>query len=510
MYPPACIKRENFKTHAGFFYPSMKTKTFSIIILFFAAITGTQAQTDVDAARYAGGSITGTARFTAMGGAFGALGADFTSLSYNPAGIAIYRSSEFTFSPSVFVSTTKTNFLNHRADEDKYNFNIGNTGLIYTKKVTPDETGEGWKSWNFGLGYNRLSNFHTQNFYQGQNFENSMLDNFAQNSNGLTIDQLDPFYEYLAYNDSLTSPDINNHYYGLIPNGMEIQRRSAESEGATGETVFSFGANYSNRLYLGATLGFISLRYYESSRYEELDPDTAIPYFDSFYFQQDFTTRGTGFDMKFGLIYKVNDNLRLGAAIKTPSWYSMHDDYFNSMVSYLDSGITTVYASESPAGAFDYDYTSPFRFMGSAAFIFQKDGLISADYEYSDLSDARFEAGGSAFADVNNAIRDKYTGTHTVRLGTEWLYHQLSFRGGYSFTTSPLNEKYKAGSYDFSKNSFSGGIGIRENNLFFDLGYVYTKSKEYYQPYTLNDESVPGVKSDVISSNFVFTFGVKF
>jgi hypothetical protein len=511
MYPAHMLSNKDLKKHVGIFYNPMKTKkkiTISILLLTIA--TTINAQTDVDAVRYAGNSITGSARFTAMGGAFGALGGDFSTLSYNPAGIAIYRSSEFIFSPSVFASTTKSNFLGHSTDEQKYNFNIGNTGLIYTKKIGYDETTPGWKSWNFGLGYNRLNNFHTQSFYQGQNLSNSLLDNFAQNSYGTDYQNLDPFYEQLAYYDSLISPDINNQYYGLIPNGKEVQRRSAETEGAIGETVFSFGANYSNKFYLGATLGFKSLRYVQTSNYEEFDPDTSIPNLKSFNFQEDYYTRGSGFDFKFGMIYKATDNLRFGLAVKTPTWYSLHDDYKTSMVSYLDSGITSIYANESPDGAYDYDYTSPFRFIASTAFVFEKDGLICVDYEFTDISDARFNAGGSAFVDVNSLIRDKYKETHTVRLGTEWLYQQLSFRGGYSFTTTPFNNSFKAGSFDFSKNSFSAGIGIKENNLFFDLGYVYTKSLEYYQPYTLSDETVPGVKSEVISSNFVFTFGIKF
>ena len=41
----------------------------------------------------------GTARFSAMAGAYGGLGADFTALSYNPAGIGFYQFSELIFTP---------------------------------------------------------------------------------------------------------------------------------------------------------------------------------------------------------------------------------------------------------------------------------------------------------------------------------------------------------------------------------------------------------------------------
>ena len=151
-----------------------------------------------------------------MSGAFGALGGDFTTLSYNPAGIAIYRSSEFTFTPSIYVGNTFSTFQKQEFDENKYNFNFGNIGMVFTRKLTNNESSEGWKSWNFGFGYNRLDNFHNRSFYRGQNMSNSMLDNFSENSNGLDPGVLDPFYESLAYNSYLINPDSNNIIYRVL------------------------------------------------------------------------------------------------------------------------------------------------------------------------------------------------------------------------------------------------------------------------------------------------------
>ncbi len=42
-------------------------------------------------------TYTGSARATAMGGAFGSLGADVSSMSLNPAGMGMYRTSEMIF-----------------------------------------------------------------------------------------------------------------------------------------------------------------------------------------------------------------------------------------------------------------------------------------------------------------------------------------------------------------------------------------------------------------------------
>ena len=248
-------------------------KTITIIIFAGTLLSAAYAQTDVDAFRFSQGSITGTGRFTGMSGAFGALGGDFTSLSYNPAGIAVYRSSEFTFTPSIYVGKTGSTFLGQSYDENKYNFNFGNVGLVYTKKLN-DSDAPGWKSWNFGIGYNRLSNFHNRSYYEGLNTNNSVVDMFAEQANGHNPSSLDPFFEGLAYETYLITPDGSNNYFSTFIPGSDVkQRRSAETRGAIGETVFSFGGNYSNKFYFGASLGFKSLR--RVDRFEDATPGRA-------------------------------------------------------------------------------------------------------------------------------------------------------------------------------------------------------------------------------------------
>jgi hypothetical protein len=107
-------------------------KIFQSVLILSAvlfATTQAKAQTDADAFRYSGSSITGTARYTSMSGAFGALGGEFSGLSTNPAGIGIYRSSEVTFTPSIYAANTKSTFLGNQISENKFNFNFGNAGL---------------------------------------------------------------------------------------------------------------------------------------------------------------------------------------------------------------------------------------------------------------------------------------------------------------------------------------------------------------------------------------------
>lgn len=168
------------------------------------------------------------------------------------------------------------------------------------------------------------------------------------------------------------------------------------------------------------------------------------------------------------------------------------------------------YTAESEDGSFDYEMTTPFKAIGSFGFIFENMGILGIDYEMNDYSSTRFNSTNYGFFDENKLVQAKYDVTHTFRVGTEWKYLNLSFRGGVNYTTSPIKSTYTFSGSDYSKIGYSAGIGMKEKNFFLDLGYLYSQSNQYFQPYSLALESVPGVTNDVTTHNFVITCGFKF
>ena len=67
---------------------------YIFIGLGFTGAMAVNAQEVVDVYKMTHQEIMGTARYTGMAGAFGALGGDISTLSEKPAGIGVYRSSE--------------------------------------------------------------------------------------------------------------------------------------------------------------------------------------------------------------------------------------------------------------------------------------------------------------------------------------------------------------------------------------------------------------------------------
>ncbi len=76
-------------------------KIIPFLTLLLCAIGS--AQNINEALRYSSENLQGTARFQSMGGAFGALGGDLSSLNINPAGSAVFSNSLITFSGSLLI-----------------------------------------------------------------------------------------------------------------------------------------------------------------------------------------------------------------------------------------------------------------------------------------------------------------------------------------------------------------------------------------------------------------------
>ena len=67
-----------------------------------------------------------------------------------------------------------------------------------------------------------------------------------------------------------------------------------------------------------------------------------------------------------------------------------------------------------------------------------------------------------------------------LRLGTEWRYQNMCFRGGYSFYGSP----YGIESSDYRRNALSCGFGYTQHFFTIDFAYVYTLQNHEYNLYS--------------------------
>lgn len=478
-----------------------KVTTFITSGVCFASLS--LAQNEIDALRYSQLSFGGTARYNAMAGAFGALGGDFSVLSANPAGIAIYRSGEFTFTPSFFSRTVSADYKGNIADDNKYNVNFGNAGIVLS--YYKPETKNAWKGIMFGFGYNRLNDFNSRIFMSGNNTKSSLLDIYLADAIAEgNPNNFDPFGTLLAWNTYLLDTALGGSYFHVIPNYGELQIKSVETSGSMGETVFTLGGNYSDKLYMGFTFGIPNIKYREESTYSESLENDTLYGFKSYELNQDLTTDGVGFTFKFGMIYKPVDWVRVGGALHSPSYFTMHDNWSSN----ISSQFTNIsYFSESPSGLFDYSLITPMRATGSIGFVINKAGLIGFDYEFVDYPSARLSSVKYKYLTENKNIREKYVEANNFRIGTEWRLHPVSIRGGAAYYGSPFK---KGAGNDGSRISYTAGIGFREENFFLDFAYVLTQTKENYYFYSPEQANIDPSINTSLSSSILMTLGFKF
>lgn len=486
-------------------------KKFSFIsgiglLCTFSAVFSQNAE---DALRYSQSNAVGTTRFMSMGGAFGALGGDFSVISTNPAGLAVFRKSELMFTPSVYSQKSITDYNNNSREDYKLNFNLGNAGLVLADVMQPYGDASGWVSRSFSFGYNRINNFHNNIFIEGTNSSSSLLDVYlsdALNSgNAKNPEDLNPFGSMLAYNTYLIDDTSGNlNYFSQIPKGSDLlQRKTISNTGSMGETYFAFAGNYSNKLYLGASVGFSSINFSQTANYEELtDLEDSTIILDYYTLTEDLTSKGKGVNLKAGLIYRVNDWVRLGAAFHTPTMYSMTDNWNSTIKAHYRAG--SVIENNSPSGKFNYNINTPAKVIGSLAFIINKSGILSADYELVDYSSARLRSSSESYFTQNEIIQNNLKPAGNIKIGTEWKFDPFSLRAGYNHQGNP----YKNNSLDGSRTSYSLGFGLREEGYFLDFGYALTQSKS--QHYLYDPQLVNPANSDLVSHNFMMTVGFKF
>jgi len=493
-------------------------KTALIIVSVFVLSGIIRAQNFEDALRYSQVFYSGTARFNSMGGAFTALGADLSSLSQNPAGIGVYRSSELSITPQLNYIRSTTDFNGNTSDY-LYNFNLSQGGLV--RNIISKGGNTGLISFNFGYSFNMTNNLNQNVIVSGINNSSSIADSWAEMSNG--------YYKYeLGDNVSVaaiafdawiidTLSGSNTEYgtvysnYGDNPPSKYGQdmRRSTIYDGYLGEHAISFGGNYSNKIYFGATFGINTLRY--SSYFEHIETaNSSLPSeFKSMDYIDYFEDRGTGFTFKFGLIAKPVEMLRIGIAFHTPTYYKI-DEYFYEDISSKFTDGKDYHANNDPL-RFNYALNTPFRLLTGIGVQINKIALISADYEFVDYSSAYFFQTGDGYnySDKNNDIREALKSTGNYRLGGEFRMNKLYFRSGYGYYGKAFKPVEDNANLDY--RTISGGVGFREKSVSVDFGYVNYKSSQKNYLYQLDSGFDPAdYNLSTMKNMFSLTLSYKF
>lgn len=483
---------------------SLYLKTALLMLTLFSQVS---AQNEDDALRYSRNYLTGTARSMGMGGAFGALGSDFSSASINPAGLGLFRKSEISFTPQLVFSREENQYLNNPASDARFGMNIANLGFVLAGTTKAEKSGsKGWKSFAFGVGFNRVADFSRRSITLGTNASTGFLDSYTDEAQGRYVDQFDPFSTLLFYNtfliDTVDALEPPLYFNALPGNSNKKQVQTLNQYGGINETAISFAGNYNDKVYLGGSILFQRARYFSLMNYTESDVDDSLA-IQEYTYSQDINTTGSGVGFSMGVLVRPIDWFRAGASIRTPIFFGMNDSYTNTVSAQFDDG--TIFTDESPMGEYMYRVTTPFRAGLNTGFIIAGMGVISVDYEYIDYRNAVLSASDYSFSNENAAIRGKYNAAHNLRFGTEWKIDPFFFRAGYAMFGSPfeLNALESAG----AMTTF--GAGYRDGKVGFDLAwYRLTRDAGFYLHRGAADSEL--VKSSQSIGGLMATMSLRF
>ena len=359
------------------------------------------------------------ARTMGMGGAFLAVADDFTTLYWNPAGLAQIRKFELFGGLSHSERSVETSFTRGRAVEsDSSKTRPNSIGLVYPLYATRG-------GFAFALGYNRPQNFDSE----------------------VAIKGLDPS------SDSVFS-------------GFDVDETSFNS-GGIGLWSFGAGVFVSNSILLGGSIDF-----WHGSSFNELDSAAADinnidPEVESFAFQDTVDRDYSGLSGRVGVLAFAGENVTLGGTVTLPVNLEVSEIWEQQTIVRFDDGEKS---EKGEGGSIFFDIERPFEFGGGVAIrLLEKRLTLAGDIQFTDWTQTEYNP--LPADDVENNFSRYYDSTIQVRAGVEYRIPEIgaSVRVGYFRDPVPFRAKDIDGDRDF----LTVGVGkIFDQIIKFDIAYM--------------------------------------
>lgn len=469
----------------------MTMKKIFLFVAGICAVIAAKAQLSPDYPLYFSQyGINGTANYISRAGAIGAVGGDIMSAHYNPAGLGLFKKSEISFSSGLNFNFSDSEIEGISTDDNRTGFNYGNFGMVGTIKTGS----KGLKYMQFSFGVNKLRNFSNRMKMVREGVPTSYVNDVVMDA---IVDNNDAENDFIR--SGVVDLDTNGIISSIYESGTFGQIKSIKETGYLTEMSFSVSGNVDDRVYFGATLG-VPIGYYKStSMFAETRYDAAGNSNGYYTYNEVQELSITGVNLKLGAIFRPVNFLRIGAAIHTPTFYYVEDNYCSEVAYNRTSG--------SVAPTWEYDMQTPFRFLGNIALVFGNNkspigGTISADYEYANYSSMKYRIDGDIMyeTNINQQIEDLFRAAHTFRLGGELKLGMIALRAGYAYMGNPYEEPN-----DAALNCISGGIGYKTKYYSFDLAYSNVHGDRYYQFY---DKSIAKIArtNHLVQASFAVRF----
>jgi len=501
------------------------------------------------------GELYGTSRYVGMGGSMGALGADMSCMSFNPAGIGLYRRSDLSLTAgAIWNNERPADVRNSRGTFDQI-------GFVYAFRTE----NENLPFFNVGFNYQKKLNFFGSFLADNNNLKGlSQMDQLAELASdgfGTSYNLAGAAQDYEFLTPVKDAQGNVQRYYNKF--GGQLNRYTHQQWGSLGTFDINLSANINDRVYLGVTCGFENMSYnaetdyYEESAYINDNNELKLGDYSLY---NNYKIEGWGFNLKFGAIVRPFEDrpFRVGIAMETPTWYQLTSSTLNQLTDQVDHVSYQYNANSLDESYLEYALHSPIKGRFSMGSTVGNYLAWNIDYELANYGKTNmgypksYNYDGSArlFNNepdkaMNQQTRDALRFQHTIRAGvevkpsTEW-----AFRLGYNYSTSPYKadynkfDQYSLDSYamDYltstcymktkAANTLTLGMGYKHKSFYLDIAYkVRAQKADFYAfdssftdagtQFTTDNPDLASVKLDPVEVNLgrqqlTCTMGFKF
>ena len=400
---------------------------------------------------YSGSNFGGTAKFNSMAGSMGALGGDLSAITVNPAGTGVFITGDVSATLAVQGNKNNSNLFGKSFESSYNNTNLGQVGGVVSFETNSNSP------WQF---VNLAFNYSTKNLedYVQTPGNSSIKEAVQYDSGGATVN------DFLVY---------NGHAY--------------DRTGTASNLNVSLGGNYENKIYVGAGLNFKTAEL-EQSDFFQLQLQNLGEYANYHKQYTPYRESSNGFSASVGIIGKINNNIRLGAAIESPTFWNLTRTYTEYGFNSSDNVVYGIYDETRKL-------TTPMKLTLSGAVVASKNFAVNVDYTLG-VTKPKYKVEGSAEQQLNDYFSSDYKNTSDLRIGAEYRMAGFRLRGGYGIESNPFdasslksfNSTGTSGTNSYSslflgkRQTLAGGLGYDFKSFYVDAG-VQNITATYDNPF---------------------------
>lgn len=471
--------------------------------------------------------LYGTARFVGMGGAMGALGADISTMSWNPAGIGLMRRSDIAITAGAGWDQKGTESVN------RAHGTFDQLGAVLS---VPMSDRGGLRYLNIGFNYQKKLDFNNSFYASGKLNGLSQMDQICASLNAFGSKDAagDLFPSLPAMAGDFYSDDPNTPYsflqydsrYGTYANTCRGRGYDywQHTWGGLNSFDFNISGNIDDRFFWGFTFGFDQMRYRMANEYFEMNNGQEYDanlhsYVDgdpgNYSVYNDQEVNGYGMNAKIGIIFRpIQDNpFRVAIALETPTKYCLRTNTSFQIEDHVSGYYTNVDATDAYYGhPFRYALSTPWKLrlgMGSTI-----SDYLAFDVDYEFANSSRTKMGYFRNYDNDDVAlfqsrtdrsmydltKRNFKGTHTLRMGVEGkVSSKIAVRAGFNLISSSqkkdptFSQLGKSESLDNATGTYymrmkptligTFGAGYRWKHAYIDVAYKGMAQKAEFYPF---------------------------